>query len=536
MKQILAIFAKDARRFWPEIAACISLLTAFVLIYPATWRTPLGYGAVAGGRWLMGESATALLGQILVGLIPIGWLVLIARAVHCERLVGDTQFWLTRPYDWRKLFVAKLLFFVAFLYAPFLLAQCVLLREGGLSPSQHFGALLFNLLLLTIVGVLPVIALSSLTTGFGRLVLVLLAVVLLIVVVAAVGSNMPAHELGSVPDLLSGTMGLSLIFCGSLAAAVFMYARRRAKMGWLILFSLTVVLGSTAFFDPDSALVEHYYPALKSEAVAPVTLLYGARSLDQPPATLSVDKRSVDVAVPMTATGVHEGYVVVPQALRVMITTARGVQWESPWQGYYDAHFVPGESGTLVRFRMPRSTFDQLESSAVTLHFSFALASARRASTSVLALPTEDFTVPEIGMCTPEHWPMTPDQIVGIMCRAAMNQPHLTFVSSTWNFGPCQSSSTETPKQMPTGVWLGDLDLGPAEFGITSVWQVPVHLPNPQFTGNNPAGHSWRLCAGTPTSFSQYRMEKRVREDITVPNFRLPELAMGDKIILRDEN
>lgn len=274
MKQILAIFAKDARRFWPEIAACIALLTAFVMIYPATWRVPSGYGAVAGGRWLVGESGTALLGQVLVVLITIGWLVLIARVVHCERLIGDTQFWLTRPYDWRKLFAAKLLFLLSFLYAPFFVAQCVLLHEGGFNPFHHIGALLFNLLLLSAVGVLPLLALSSLTAGFGRLMLVVLAVILVIVVDAAVGSSMPAHAISSVPDLMSGSLGLGLIFCGSLAAALVMYARRRAKIGWLILLALTVVIGATAFFDPDGALVERYYPALSAETAAPVTLVY----------------------------------------------------------------------------------------------------------------------------------------------------------------------------------------------------------------------------------------------------------------------
>jgi len=534
MKQILTIFTKDARRFWPEIVACVALLTAFVLIYPATWRAPAGYGAVAGGRWLVGESGTALLGQILVVLIPIGWLVLIARAVHSERLVGVTQYWITRPYDWRKLFAAKLLFFAAFLYAPFFLAQCVLLREGGFDPFRHLSALLFNLVLLTAVGVLPLLALSSLATTFGRLMLVLLAVILVIVVIAAIGSSVPAHALDSVPDLLSGTVGWGLMFCGSLAAALVMYARRRAKVGRLILLALTLVIGSTAFFDPDRALVERYYPALSAEDAAPVSLVYGARNLDQPPANLSVDKRSVDIAVPMTASGVQNGYAVVPQALRVVITTATGGRWESAWQGYASAHFLPGESGTLVRFRMPRSVYDELKGSNATLHFSFAMAWAQKASTSALALPTEDFAVPEIGICTPEHWPLSPDEILGIKCRSAMNQPQLTYVSTVWKFGKCQSPSAAGAKQMSRGAWVGDLDRGPAEFGITSVWQAPVNLPNPFFTGNT-NDQTWRLCAGTPISFTQYRPEKRVRVEVTIPSFRLPEFAIGDRIILREK-
>jgi hypothetical protein len=178
VRQIVAIFAKDARRFWLEIMVCVALLVALVLVYPSTWRVaafPDGIGRI---RFFGGEGPTGILAGFLVILIPIAWLVLIARVIHCERLVGDTQFWLTRPYDWRKLLGSKLLYLAAFLYAPFLVAQCVLLREGGFHPLHYLGGLLFNLLLLTAVGVLPFAALATITTGFGRLMLVLLGVAL----------------------------------------------------------------------------------------------------------------------------------------------------------------------------------------------------------------------------------------------------------------------------------------------------------------------------------------------------------------------
>lgn len=163
------------------------------------------------------------------------------------------------------------------------------------------------------------------------------------------------------------------------------------------------------------------------------------------------------------------------------------------------------------------------------------MASALKASTSVLALPTEDFAVPEIGICKPEHWPLSPDQILGITCRSAMNQPQLTFVSFLWKFGKCQSTSADASKQMSAGAWVGDLDPGPAEFGITSVWKAPVNLLSPSLTGNT-TDQTWRLCAGTPITFTQYRPVKRVREDVTISSFRLPELAIGDRIILRGED
>jgi hypothetical protein len=37
MKQILHIFAKDTRRFWPEISISLALLATFVCIGPNLW-------------------------------------------------------------------------------------------------------------------------------------------------------------------------------------------------------------------------------------------------------------------------------------------------------------------------------------------------------------------------------------------------------------------------------------------------------------------------------------------------------------------
>ncbi len=52
MKQILHIFAKDSRHFWPEILISMALVGALVWIYPSTWLARNGLYAVAGGVFL----------------------------------------------------------------------------------------------------------------------------------------------------------------------------------------------------------------------------------------------------------------------------------------------------------------------------------------------------------------------------------------------------------------------------------------------------------------------------------------------------
>lgn len=159
MSQALHIFKKDVRhlRFEIAIAITVTALFAFIETKHALWpvdivnsRTPASYLALL--------------------LLPVAWWMLIGRAIHDEALPGDRQFWITRPYSWRSLIGAKILFIFAFINLPMLVAQLVILRAYGFSIGAEFPGLLWNQVLLTIVFVLPIFAVSALTTGFVQLI------------------------------------------------------------------------------------------------------------------------------------------------------------------------------------------------------------------------------------------------------------------------------------------------------------------------------------------------------------------------------
>src|SRR5690349_14532799 len=100
MKQVWHIFSKDVVRHWREGAAAIALLAAFVRDEMYGWTH---YGWASGAatmfsvRFLAGSSAA---------LLPIVWAFVIVRVIQGESLVGDRQFWITRPYEWQKLLAA----------------------------------------------------------------------------------------------------------------------------------------------------------------------------------------------------------------------------------------------------------------------------------------------------------------------------------------------------------------------------------------------------------------------------------------------
>ena len=535
MKQIVAIVLKDIRRFWPELAVSFALLIALVLIYPATWRVNQGEDLVVPHNFMSEGGAMGFISVSLVVLVPIGWLILIARLVHCERLIGDTQFWITRPYEWPKLLTAKLIFLALFLYVPFFIAQCVLLAEAGFHPLEHLGGLVFNLLLLTAAAVFPLLAFSALTTGFARLILVLLGCTLFIAAVAVVRANLPSDVYNSVPDIISGRIAFAILVCGCAAAVVLQYGLRGRRIGWLVLLAAAAMMCVMGLVDPDRVLVERYYPAVSVGAPPPVQFSYSAEGLAQPMTSESRDKGRLDISLPLSASGVANGYAVVPMAVMATIEAPNGEGWHSPWQGVERERFGPGVSAAAFRFRIRQRVYDRFKNTPVRLRLTIAVDQAAKIAEPTIAMPADDFTVPGFGVCAPDTWLGPIRTITGIHCRSAMNQPQLTLVSLHWSEGPCSKASDETGAQVAGTAWAGTLDPDPAEFGISSVWDVPVIFSNfwmPRNSNSNDAPHARHICPGTPVSFAEYKLVNRARVDLSIEGFRLPEVSLGDRLLL----
>jgi hypothetical protein len=524
MRQVLAIFTKDARRFWPEILVSFALLIALVRVYPMQWTEP-GLIHRATGLFGISGAPSGVLAACLVVLVPISWWILIARLVHCEKLVGHTQFWITRPYEWPKLVAAKLLFLAVFLYAPFFAAQCLLLDSGGFHPFSHIAGLLLNLVYLTAVVVLPLAALSALTTGFGRLTLLLLGVILFIVLAATVSDYLPSSTFGSVPDIISGKLALSILFGGCAAIVLVQYARHRMRLAWFLLAAVATGVWAIAIFDPDQALIASHYPS----AASPVQFVYTSGGVTN--GTNSKDLLSV--SIPMHESGVADGEAVIPVALKVNLEGLDGASWQSSWQGITSQRYLAGGSDTAMAFVMPRAVYDRFKGVPVTLRITFALVQARRDFVRVVSLPASDFSVAGFGVCKAESWTGNIDDSSGIGCRSAMNQPRLTYIAVEWTEGRCEEAATESSSQMLGTAWAGEVDPAPAEFGITPVWDTPVNLSNPWQTYHQDESPQRRvLCPGSPVSFTQFRETARTQTDVVMRDFRLPDLSVGDRFML----
>ena len=92
---------------------------------------------------------------------------LIVLVIQEEALPGDKQYWLTRPYMWRSLLLAKAVFVVSFVSLPVLLVDAGALVSRGQSPLVYLPSLVIAQTF-TLVKFGFVIALATITRSLAQ--------------------------------------------------------------------------------------------------------------------------------------------------------------------------------------------------------------------------------------------------------------------------------------------------------------------------------------------------------------------------------
>jgi hypothetical protein len=223
MRQTLHIFLKDIRCVWPQIALVLAL-TALVAYRLATEPLSFDYRP-----FQQRFSFTFFL--------VVAWFYFIAYAILEDRLVGDRQFWLTRPYSRRSLLAAKCLLIAAFINLPVLLADIAIIAVQGLSPAAAWSNLLWRQAALTGIFVLPATALAVVARNLAQFAM---AAVSLMVFVVFFMQNFRFHlrwwpwfelvDVSPVPALVAAVLGMA-------AVVWWQFARRRTGPSRAVLAS-----------------------------------------------------------------------------------------------------------------------------------------------------------------------------------------------------------------------------------------------------------------------------------------------------------
>ncbi len=153
MHQVWHIFKKDARYLRYEVALVLLVAVLLAALHRPDFIRVIQFVLVGAAVFLIG------------------------RLVLAETIPGDRQFWITRPYRWRSLLAAKLLFIVAFVNVPVLLAHLFILMVDGFPLVGSLPGLLWSQVLLFTLVSLPFAALATLSSGMAAFIFAQLIVV-----------------------------------------------------------------------------------------------------------------------------------------------------------------------------------------------------------------------------------------------------------------------------------------------------------------------------------------------------------------------
>jgi hypothetical protein len=504
MSQVLHIFKKDVRHLWPEILISLALTAAFVRI---------SFGGVSNFNG-NGSPYLPIVVGLLGVLVPVGWWVLTARVIHDESLVGESQFWVTRPYQWQELLAAKALFLAAFLYLPILIAQVVLLRAAGFHSFAYLPELFYNLVLLTGVLVLPIAAIATITSNFARLVLTVLgAVAYLALIIWALTFVHPSDQLGF-PNPYESKVTFSLFFLAFLLVIVLQYATRQTWRSRWILLGLPFLVIACSLAWPIQTIARHLYPPLAAAEHPPVQLAFDPDPDRQSTVNAKHQRTGIDLYLPLTVSGISSDAAVQNQAVQVSIESPNGLRWNSKWRSI-PKYYRPETSRSFIDIPIDEKFLDRVNATSVTVTVTFALIQLHAGTPVSTQMADQNFALIG-GICSfPGAFGSFPE------CRFPMSGPKLAFVSTHWTDGPCLQTQYSPAPSALANAWVGTIDPGPAEFGLDPVKVKPLFFPSPSETH-----HPNSICPDTPITAVPYSVVRRLQTTLAIPNLDLTKYTV----------
>ena len=513
MKQILNIFRKDLRQFWREIAVSLALLATY------SWNDARGW---AGERNIAasGGGIAALVGyQVLSGLVatllPIAWAFLIVRVVQGEALVGDRQFWVTRPYEWKKLLAAKVLFVALTINMPLLIADVALLAKAGFPPLHYVAGLLWMQLLIALILILPIVTLATITASVVQTILAILVVALYMICLAWLASVIPSSSFSGPVDFLE----FALLIATCLAVILWQYARRKtARSRWMIA-GLALAVALIVAATPYSAIVNHEFPRIRPRDPLPVQL--ALLPADSSHAAEVPDKeKEVVIQLPLSTAGMAEDSIVVLSGVKVSLEAPNGLRWNSGWVSYGQTELFPDQGGTQVSFSLKKAFFEQVKSAPVKARISLALTEYRDKNRRDFVTPRGEFLMSDVDICSADT-----AYEREIHCRAPLRTPSSMLITSDLSATTCPARKGESRAETREIVrnWYQNSESGPAEFGISSVKNFGVYL----WDRNEGAQRMIAgICPGTPLVISNPEFVRSIGTELEINSLRLADYRL----------
>jgi hypothetical protein len=446
MNQALHILRKDTRCLWYELSIALLFQALFTFF---EMRPHQVFGIVDGFVGLGGAET------LVDFLLPVAWWYLIAALVHEEPLPGDRQFWVTRPYSWKSLLAAKVLFILAFVNLPVLIADGFILTAPGFSIAEDWKGMLWRQIPFTIAVLLPPLALASLTRNLGQVIVAILLVVLRIVLNSIQPQN-PLQGGYSALGWIDVTESTIVLLAILSAIVLIQYGSRRT---WLA----RAVFGAYVIFPSFSIPLRWQLDVqarVKPPAVdrSPIRIGFDSARGRRAPLARVPGFTRVDVALPVSVSGTPDGVDLVSGQATLTIGG------NSYFEG---ATLVRDKTGYWENIMLPEKVYLSMGNRPVTIRIEPVVTAERRTEFRA-PLETGTVLVPGVGICESGR---QGQQFLQVHCRSALLSPLRTRTYADYP-GWDTPVPTGRPYEQPHEQMTGELSDSPFPAGLSL---SPVH-------------------------------------------------------------
>jgi len=396
MRQALHIFRKDVRFLWPQILVVLAMTALFAWSRVSVGSTP---------GWVDFETKTSDTFSFSLFLV-LSWWLLIASIIYKEPLVGDRQFWLTRPYSWKSLLVAKALLILAFINLPFLVSDIVILTAGGFSPSRAAANLLGRQAALTAVFLVPAAAVASVTRHLADL------VISVFLATALYGLAYPYSRLDETWVRLQWiplSISVAILVSGTAAAFTLQYARRRTWFSRGMLVAVSGLCAATML----TAKPFGWTVALQNFPVAPTSAAQVRLTAAHPrytgnpgfaPQPTPRSTFATEDVVTIHIDGLTPGDQAVTDLVKVSIRGSHGASWSSGWindlRNTAGVEWSPASDTGDVSVFFRRFLVDQFQSQPVNIGVQVEMTVFHPETTTRMITDGRSYTIPGLGICS----------------------------------------------------------------------------------------------------------------------------------------
>jgi len=502
MRLIFHIFKKDLRHHWPALLVSFAILAVFVWDQPRHWT-------VHPPELLFFSSLLRYLPLSL----SLSWAFLLIRIVQGESLVGDRQFWLTRPYKWHTLLAAKLLAALLLVHLPLFLAQLLLLKLAFYPVFDSVAGLLQIQLMLFGFLTLPAFVVASLTRTIGQAAIVVLGLFLMLLGIAFLDFVFPSLNFS--PDDYGDIMAI-IVLVAAISVVVIQFAYRNSRLSWCIVaVSLASILVLVLIL-ANLSLQTRSMPLPTAAHPLPAKLTFDSNVSFQHQPGEQLDSYGLDTELdlPFLLGEIPADSVVQIYGIKLDMDLPSGERWTSYWHSSSEI-LVPGRTRVWPSVTLKRAIFDQIRNSSVQARLSLAFNVYRVGATSSILVMGDSLRLPDDTRCTRDQ------SLSRMRCFSALKSPNALVLFADLPNKNCSARTDRDsdPWAAAPAFYASLSESSTPDLDFTPIQETSVYLT--RMRAYEDLATDVPLCSGTSLVLARTTFQYTVRTEINLGNIRV---------------